>query len=88
MYATGVSLPGFLGKDADQDTFSRANCLSLSLATKRSWKDRQTHAWKSDELYTALSSGANRASSQGVKMKACTLRPKAKFVRASMPKTR
>ena len=43
MYANRVSLTGFLGKDAEtKTTRNNAYFTVLSLATKRSWKDRET----------------------------------------------
>jgi len=43
MDANRVSLTGFLGKDAETKTTSNnASFTVLSLATKRSWKDRET----------------------------------------------
>ena len=43
MYANRVSLTGFLGKDAEtKTTRNDASFTVLSLATKRSWKDRET----------------------------------------------
>ncbi len=43
MYANRVSLIGFLGKDAEvKTTRHNASYTVLSLATKRSWKDRDT----------------------------------------------
>jgi single-strand DNA-binding protein len=43
MYANRVSLTGFLGKDAEtKTTRNNASFAVLSLATKRSWKDRET----------------------------------------------
>jgi single-strand DNA-binding protein len=43
MYANRVSLIGFLGKDAEvKTTRNNASFTVLSLATKRSWKDRNT----------------------------------------------
>src|SRR6266513_2562111 len=43
MYANRVSLTGFLGKDAETKTTSNnASFTVLSLATKRSWKDRES----------------------------------------------
>jgi len=43
MYANRVSLIGFLGKDAEvKTTRNNASHTVLSLATKRSWKDRET----------------------------------------------
>jgi hypothetical protein len=43
-----VSLIGFLGKDAEiKTTRGNARLVVLSVATKRSWKDRQTGEWQS-----------------------------------------
>ena len=43
MYQNRISLIGFLGKDAEvRTTKSQTSFTVLSLATKRSWKDRQT----------------------------------------------
>lgn len=43
MYANRVSLIGFLGKDAEVRTTKNQNSFTvLSLATKRSWKDKGT----------------------------------------------
>jgi single-strand DNA-binding protein len=43
-----VSLIGFLGKDAEiKTTRGNARFTVLSVATKRSWKDRQTGEWQS-----------------------------------------
>ena len=43
MYLNQVSLIGFLGKDAEvRTTKSQTSFTVLSLATKRSWKDRET----------------------------------------------
>jgi single-strand DNA-binding protein len=43
MYANRVSLIGFLGKNAEtKTTRNNASFTVLSLATKRSWKDRET----------------------------------------------
>ena len=52
MYANRVSLTGFLGKDAEiKTTRNNASFTVLSLATKRSWKDRETEAWKSETTW-------------------------------------
>jgi single-strand DNA-binding protein len=52
MYANRVSLTGFLGKDAEtKTTRNNATFTVLSLATKRSWKDRQTEEWKSETTW-------------------------------------
>jgi len=43
MYANRVSLTGFLGKDAEtKTTRNNASFTVLSLATKRSWKNRES----------------------------------------------
>jgi single-strand DNA-binding protein len=48
MYSNRVTLIGFLGKDAEvRNTRSDAQFTVLSLATKRSWKDRQSGEYKS-----------------------------------------
>jgi single-strand DNA-binding protein len=52
MYANRVSLTGFLGKDAEiKTTRNNASFTVLSLATKRSWKDRETEQWKSETTW-------------------------------------
>jgi single-strand DNA-binding protein len=52
MYANRVSLTGFLGKDAETKTTGNdASFTVLSLATKRSWKDRETEEWKSETTW-------------------------------------
>lgn len=52
MYANRVSLTGFLGKDAEtKSTRNNASFTVLSLATKRSWKDRETEEWKSETTW-------------------------------------
>jgi single-strand DNA-binding protein len=43
MYANRVSLTGFLGRNAEtRTTRNHASFTVLSLATRRSWKDRET----------------------------------------------
>jgi single-strand DNA-binding protein len=43
MYQNRVTLIGFLGKDAEvRNTKEERSFVVLSLATKRSWKDRET----------------------------------------------
>ena len=43
-----VSLIGYLGRDAEtKTTRNNARFVALSLATKRSWKDRETGEWHS-----------------------------------------
>ena len=52
MYANRVSLTGFLGKDAEVKTARNNSSFTvLSLATKRSWKDRETQEWKSETTW-------------------------------------
>ena len=52
MYANRVSLTGFLGKDAEtKTTRNNAAFTVLSLATKRSWKDRETEEWRSETTW-------------------------------------
>ena len=47
-----VSLIGFLGKDAEvKTTRNNARFTVLSLATKRSWKDRETGEWQSKSTW-------------------------------------
>ena len=52
MYANRVSLTGFLGRNAEtRTTRNHASFTVLSLATKRSWKDRETEEWKSETTW-------------------------------------
>jgi single-strand DNA-binding protein len=52
MYANRVSLTGFLGQNAEtKTTRNDASFTVLSLATKRSWKDRETEEWKSETTW-------------------------------------
>jgi single-strand DNA-binding protein len=52
MYANRVSLTGFLGKDAEvKITRNNASFTVLSLATKRSWKDRQSEERQSETTW-------------------------------------
>ena len=52
MYANRVSLIGFLGKDAEiKTTRNNTTFTLLSLATERSWKDRETKEWKSETTW-------------------------------------
>ena len=56
MYANRVSLIGFLGKDAEvKTTRNNASFTVLSLATKRSWKDRESGERQSETTWTASS---------------------------------
>ena len=48
MYLNSVTLTGFLGGDAETRTTKRnANFTVFSLATKTSWKDRESGEWVS-----------------------------------------
>jgi single-strand DNA-binding protein len=49
MYKNAVNLIGFLGKDAEVKAAldNSANFTVLSLATKESWKNKQTDEWES-----------------------------------------
>ena len=48
MYLNNVTLTGFIGGDADtRTTKNNTNFTTFSLATKNSWKDRQTGEWAS-----------------------------------------
>jgi len=49
MYQNRVTLIGFLGKDAEVRTTAnpKARYTVLSLATKRSWRDRESGEWLS-----------------------------------------
>jgi hypothetical protein len=48
MYLNTVTLTGFLGGNAEsRTTKSKANFVTFSLATKNSWKDRETGEWNS-----------------------------------------
>jgi len=47
MYLNQVSLIGFLGKDAElKPTNNNRNFVILSVATGRSWKDKESHEYK------------------------------------------
>lgn len=48
MYGNHVTLTGFLGKDAEVKTLKNQTSYTiLSLATKRSWKNRESGQWES-----------------------------------------
>ncbi len=48
MYSNRVNLTGFIGQDAEvKNTRNKASYTVLSLATKRSWKDKEG-AWQSE----------------------------------------
>ena len=48
MYLNNVTLTGFIGGDADtRTTKNNTNFATFSLATKNSWKDRETGEWTS-----------------------------------------
>jgi single-strand DNA-binding protein len=52
MYANRVSLTGFLGKDAEvRTTRNEQSFTILSLATKRSWKNRETGEYESETTW-------------------------------------
>jgi len=52
MYSNRVSLIGFLGKDAEVRTTKNQNSFTvLSLATKRSWKDKQSGEFQSQTTW-------------------------------------
>src|ERR1051326_3969646 len=53
MYQNRVALIGFLGKDAEvrTTTNNRTPFTVLSLATKRSWKDRESGDWRSETTW-------------------------------------
>jgi single-strand DNA-binding protein len=52
MYQNRATLIGFLGKDAEVKTTSNnATFTVLSLATKRSWKDRESGQYMSDTTW-------------------------------------
>jgi single-strand DNA-binding protein len=52
MYANRVSLTGFLGKNAEtKTTRNNASFTVLSLATKRSWKNRETGERQSETTW-------------------------------------
>ena len=52
MYQNRATLIGFLGNDAEvKTTRNNASFTVLSLATKRSWKDRDSDAYKSETTW-------------------------------------
>jgi single-strand DNA-binding protein len=52
MYQNRATLIGFLGKDAEvKTTRNNASFTVLSLATKRSWKDRESGQYVSDTTW-------------------------------------
>jgi single-strand DNA-binding protein len=52
MYQNRASLIGFLGKDAEvRTTNSKTSFTVLSLATKRSWKDRESGEYQSQTTW-------------------------------------
>jgi single-strand DNA-binding protein len=52
MYQNRATLIGFLGKDAEvKSTRNKTSYVVLSLATKRSWKDRESGDWMSDTTW-------------------------------------
>jgi single-strand DNA-binding protein len=52
MYQNRATLIGFLGKDAEvKTTRNKMSFVVLSLATKRSWKDRESGDWVSETTW-------------------------------------
>lgn len=52
MYSNRATLTGFLGKDAEvHTTRNQASFTILSIATKRSWKDRESGEYKSQTTW-------------------------------------
>ena len=52
MYQNRATLIGFLGKDAEvKTTRNNASFTLLSLATKRTWKDRESNQYMSDTTW-------------------------------------
>lgn len=52
MYQNRATLIGFLGKDAEAKiTRNKTSFVVLSLATKRSWKDRESGDWMSETTW-------------------------------------
>lgn len=52
MYSNRVTLIGFLGRDAEvRYTRNQTPFTVLSLATKRSWKDRESGGYKSETTW-------------------------------------
>lgn len=52
MYTNRVNLIGFLGKDAEvHNSRHNSSFTTLSLATKRSWRDRESGGFKSETTW-------------------------------------
>ena len=52
MYSNRATLTGFLGKDAEvRNTRNQSSFTILSLATKRSWKDRESGDYRSQTTW-------------------------------------
>jgi single-strand DNA-binding protein len=52
MYSNRATLTGFLGKDAEvRNTRNQSSFTVLSLATKRSWKDRESGEYRSQTTW-------------------------------------
>jgi len=52
MYSNRVTIIGFLGKDAEtRTTRNDSSFTTLSVATKRSWKNRETGAYESQTTW-------------------------------------
>jgi len=63
MYLNNVTLTGFLGGDADtRTTRNNTSFAAFSLATRSSWKDRESGEWASrTEWYRAVVFGRQTA---------------------------
>ena len=47
MYLNSVTLTGFLGRDAENQTSNNSRMTIFSVATKNSWKDPESGEWES-----------------------------------------
>jgi single-strand DNA-binding protein len=58
MQKNSVELIGFLGKDAEVKQSNNSNFTLLSVATKESWKNKQTGEWQSrTEWHQVIAAG-------------------------------
>ena len=63
MYTNRVNLTGFLGKDAEvHNTRNNSSFTTLSLATKRSWRDREAGGFNSETTWHRCVAFGNIAS--------------------------
>jgi single-stranded DNA-binding protein len=87
MYKNAVNLIGFLGKDAElkaaQD--NSTNFTVLSLATKESWKNKQTNEWESRTEWHRILGFGDLGFLLPRSPKALTSKLRARFVAASRP---